>query len=73
LLRDLPSDPSPELGRAADFFRLLGDQRRLRILRLLLENERTAAELEKDLRLSHLEMTYLLAELQRVARRRSRP
>ena len=36
LLRDLPSDRSPELGRAADFFRLLGDQRRLRIVRLLL-------------------------------------
>jgi membrane protein DedA with SNARE-associated domain/DNA-binding transcriptional ArsR family regulator len=66
LLRDLPSDPSPELGRAADFFRLLGDQRRLRIVRLLLERERTAAELEKALGLSHLEMSYLLAELQRV-------
>ncbi|MDQ6899163.1 MAG: DedA family protein [Candidatus Dormibacteraeota bacterium] len=66
LLRDLPTDPSPELGRAADFFRLLGDQRRLRVVRLLLEEERTAAELEKALALSHLEMTYLLAELQRV-------
>jgi membrane-associated protein len=66
LLRDLPSDPSPELGRAADFFRLLGDQRRLRIVRLLLERERTAAELEKALALSHLEMSYLLAELQSV-------
>ncbi|PZR88872.1 MAG: hypothetical protein DLM67_19855, partial [Candidatus Nephthysia bennettiae] len=66
LLRDLPSDPSPELSRAADFFRLLGDQRRLRLVRLLLEGERTAAELEKALGLSHLEMSYLLAELQRV-------
>ncbi|MDQ6921472.1 MAG: helix-turn-helix domain-containing protein, partial [Candidatus Dormibacteraeota bacterium] len=66
LLRDLPSDPSPELGQAADFFRLLGDQRRLRIVRLLLEGERSAAELEKALGLSHLEMSYLLAELQRV-------
>ena len=66
LLRELPSDPSPELGRAAEFFRLLGDQRRLRIVRLLLERERTAAELEKALGLSHLEMSYLLAELQRV-------
>jgi membrane protein DedA with SNARE-associated domain/DNA-binding transcriptional ArsR family regulator len=66
LLRDLPSNPSPELGRAADFFRLLGDQRRLRTVRLLLERERTAAELEKVLGLSHLEMSYLLAELQRL-------
>jgi DNA-binding transcriptional ArsR family regulator len=66
LLRDLPADPSPELGRAADFFRLLGDQRRLRIVRLLLERERTARELEKALGLSHLEMSYLLAELQRI-------
>ncbi|MBJ7600557.1 MAG: helix-turn-helix transcriptional regulator, partial [Candidatus Dormibacteraeota bacterium] len=66
LLRDLPSDPSPELSRAADFFRLLGDQRRLRIVRLLMEGKRTAAEREKALGLSHLEMSYLLAELQRV-------
>lgn len=66
LLGDLPSDPSAELAQAADFFRLLGDQRRLRIVRLLLERERTAGELEKALGLSHLEMSYLLAELQRV-------
>ncbi|MDQ6898129.1 MAG: hypothetical protein M3072_01230 [Candidatus Dormibacteraeota bacterium] len=66
LLRDLPSNPSPEIGRAADFFRLLGDQRRLRTVRLLLERERTAGELEKALGLSHLEMSYLLAELQRL-------
>jgi DNA-binding transcriptional ArsR family regulator len=66
LLRDLPLNPSPELSRAADFFRMLGDQRRLRIVRLLLERERTAGELEKALGLPHLEMSYLLAELQRI-------
>jgi DNA-binding transcriptional ArsR family regulator len=59
LLRDMPLDPSPELGRAADFFRLLGDQRRLRIVCLLFERERTAGELEKALGLLHLEMSYL--------------
>lgn len=66
LLRPRSSESSPELASATDFFRLLGDQRRLRMVSLLLEAERTSAELEEALDLSQVEVDHLLSDLQQL-------
>lgn len=53
------------LNRAADQFRMLGDQRRLCILHRLLLGDRSGDELERDVGLSGSQLAYELTELQR--------
>ncbi len=65
LLRDVPAGSSPALQRASELFRVLADERRLRIARLLLERERTATALGLALDQPRLEIVYQLGELQR--------
>lgn len=59
------SRSTPALSRAADQFRMLGDPRRLCILHRLLLGDRSECELERDVGLSGMELSYELAELRR--------
>jgi DNA-binding transcriptional ArsR family regulator len=65
VIRELPAGTSPELARAADVFRVLADQRRLRLARLLLERDRTAGELADEVEAPQPDVLHDLAELQR--------
>jgi len=65
LVRELPAGSSPELGRAAELFRVLSDQRRLRVARLLLEDARSLDDLAARLDLPRPEVAHHVAELQR--------
>lgn len=59
------SRSTPALSRAADQFRMLGNQRRLCILHRLLLGDLSPGELEQDVGLSGSELAYELKELQR--------
>jgi uncharacterized RDD family membrane protein YckC len=65
LAQDVPEGSVPQIARAADLFRVLSDQRRLSLARLLLQQDRSLDELAALLRLPRLEVAYHTGELQR--------
>ncbi|MGI8562744.1 MAG: VTT domain-containing protein [Candidatus Dormibacter sp.] len=56
--------PESDIGRTAAMFRALGDAKRLRVVRLLLAEDRSSEEVAEELHLSAPEATYALRELQ---------